>query len=253
MPMGMGKTSRSVTELELGLASPSYGGPGPTACQVELRVGALTRELSNRLVHQWHSRLAAHHQELVDLMRQTTRLLEDALAGLDGSSDQVRGELLELLTGNEYVDVQDIGALTVDGVELDVGLVVTRERNLCRLCSIANALDGDAIEAEIHAVLRVEVLEHKLHQAVVKVHAAEEGVSPRGDDLVDPSLDVDDRDVEGASAQVIDGDALVQSLAQAVDQRSRGRLVEDAKTSKPAMRPAVRTLARRFSLRRPER
>jgi hypothetical protein len=50
----------------------------------------------------------------------------------------------------------------------------------------------------------VEGLQDVLHQPVVEVDAAEEGVAAGGDDLEDLVLDVDDRDVEGAAAEVVD-------------------------------------------------
>ena len=46
--------------------------------------------------------------------------------------------------------------------------------------------------------------------------------------LEDALAQLQDRDVEGAAAQVVDGDLLVLLLVQAVGQRGRGRLVDDA-------------------------
>ena len=51
-------------------------------------------------------------------------------------------------------------------------------------------------------------------------------------------LDLDDRDVERAAAEVVDGDRLVEVLAEAVGERGGGGLVEDAHDLEAASLPA---------------
>ena len=63
---------------------------------------------------------------------------------------------------------------------------------------------------------------------VVPVVAAEVGVAVGGLHLEDAVADFQDRDVEGAAAQVVDGDLLVLLLVEPVGQRGGGRLVDDA-------------------------
>src|SRR6059036_2833724 len=63
---------------------------------------------------------------------------------------------------------------------------------------------------------------------LVEVLAAEEGVAVGRLDLEDALADLEDRDVEGAPAQVEDGDLLVLLLVEAVGERGRGGLVDDA-------------------------
>src|SRR6266480_4801460 len=46
-------------------------------------------------------------------------------------------------------------------------------------------------------------------------------------DLEDSLADLENRDVEGSTAQVVDGDRLVLLLVETVGQRRRGRLVDD--------------------------
>jgi 2-polyprenyl-3-methyl-5-hydroxy-6-metoxy-1,4-benzoquinol methylase len=50
---------------------------------------------------------------------------------------------------------------------------------------VADAGDGDSVVGQVDAVLCVEVLEHVLHDTIVEVDAAEEGVAAGGDDLED--------------------------------------------------------------------
>jgi hypothetical protein len=54
------------------------------------------------------------------------------------------------------------------------------------------------------------------------------GVAVGGEHLEDAVADVEDGDVEGAAAEVEDRDLLVLLLVQAVGQRRRGGLVDDA-------------------------
>ena len=64
--------------------------------------------------------------------------------------------------------------------------------------------------------------------ALVEVVAAEVRVAVGRLDLDDALADFEDRDVERAAAEVVDGDRLVLLLVEAVGQRRRGRLVDDA-------------------------
>ena len=62
----------------------------------------------------------------------------------------------------------------------------------------------------------------------VEVLAAEEGVAGGGDDLEHAVADLEDRDVERAAAEVVDRDLALDVAAEAVGERRRGRLVDDA-------------------------
>src|SRR3546814_3532304 len=83
------------------------------------------------------------------------------------------------------------------------------------------------------ALVLVELVDQVVDDALVEVLAAEEGVAVGRQHLelllaVDVG-DLDDRHVEGAAAQVVHGDLAVAAvLVQAIGQRGRGRLVDDA-------------------------
>jgi hypothetical protein len=63
---------------------------------------------------------------------------------------------------------------------------------------------------------------------LVDVVAAEVRVAVGGDDLDDVVADLEDRDVEGAAAEVVDRDDLVLLLVEAVGERRGRGLVDDA-------------------------
>ena len=73
-----------------------------------------------------------------------------------------------------------------------------------------------------------DVVEGDGDQQVVDVVAAEVGVAVGGDDLEDALVQLEDGDVEGAAAEVVDGDEAVLLLVEAVGERGGGGLVDQA-------------------------
>src|SRR6202012_3666070 len=64
--------------------------------------------------------------------------------------------------------------------------------------------------------------------AKVEVLAAEVRVAVRRLDAEDAFLDLEDRDIERAAAEVVDGDALARLLVEAIRDRGGRGLVDDA-------------------------
>ena len=89
-------------------------------------------------------------------------------------------------------------------------------------------LEGLAVVAQVDALVALELVGHPVDDALVEVVAAEEGVAVGGLDLEDAVAHVEHGDVEGAAAQVVDGDGLILLLVQTIGQRRSGRLVDDA-------------------------
>src|SRR5690606_15616613 len=67
--------------------------------------------------------------------------------------------------------------------------------------------------------------------------ATEEGVAAGREHLEDAIADLEDRAVEGAAAEVVDGESSVERAAETVGQGGRGRLVEDAEDLQPGELP----------------
>ena len=81
---------------------------------------------------------------------------------------------------------------------------------------------------DVDAGVFAELGDQPVHQHVIDVVTTEVGVAVGRDHLHDVVTDLEDRDVEGAAAEVVDGDDLVGFLVEAVGERRRGRLVDDA-------------------------
>ncbi len=123
--------------------------------------------------------------------------------------------------------------LAPGGVGGDVGQVDVRsghaaQLDLCLLGGLAQTLHGDLVAAEVDAVALLELGNQVVGDAGVEVVAAEAVVAGGGQDLDDAVADLEHGHVKGAAAEVVDHDLLVALLVDAVGQRGRGRLVDDA-------------------------
>ena len=78
-------------------------------------------------------------------------------------------------------------------------------------------------------VSRWNSLDQPVDDALVEVLAAQEGVAAGGAHLEQALRQLQDRDVEGAAAEVVDGHELPARVLEAVGQGGRGGLVDDAR------------------------
>ncbi len=81
---------------------------------------------------------------------------------------------------------------------------------------------------EIDAAVLLELVDDPVDRGVVPVVAAEVGVAIGGLDFENAVADFEHGDVEGAAAEVVDGDLFVLLLVETVGERGGGRLVDDA-------------------------
>ncbi len=128
--------------------------------------------------------------------------------------------------------------LRAAGVRRDEGQVDFRLRRrgqlfLGLLRRLLQALEGHLVLAQIDALLLAELVGEPVDDALVEVVAAEVGVAIGGLHLEDAIAQLQHGDVKGAAAEVVDGDALVLLLVEAVGQRGRRRLVDDAQHLQP--------------------
>ena len=150
------------------------------------------------------------------------------LVGSIGPLDEVAHHLLEL--GARQLDLQVLRArasavrngrlisVSVHRGQLDLGL----------LRRLLQALDDHLVLGDVDALVLLELGDQPVHDQLVDVVAAEVRVAVGRHDLDDLLADLEDRDVEGAAAEVVDGDEVVLALVEAVRERCRGRLVDDA-------------------------
>ena len=122
-----------------------------------------------------------------------------------------------------------LGAGCIGGDERQVDLAAhcAGQLDLCLLGSFLQALSGHLVLAQVDAVLGLEGIRHPVDDALVEVVAAQMGVAVGGQNFGNAVAHLDDGDIEGAAAEVVDHDLLVVFLIDAVCQRSGSGLVDD--------------------------
>ena len=224
------------------LACPSRGAASRSACAWMRRaqrhhlvgVDALMRLLlevvAHRVADDGQPGGAADQDDRVDVGGGHPRALQRLVAHLEGALHQVHHHPVELVlrrASGARSSTSPSGDWQMPG-HVDVGGAVAPHVDLRPLARLLEHLQAVLVLAQVEAVLGEEVLGEPGHDPVVEVVAAEVGVAGGGEHLEDVLADLQDRHVEGAAAQVVDADLLVDVLAEAVGQRRRGRLVDDA-------------------------
>ena len=125
---------------------------------------------------------------------------------------------------------QVLGTRGVGGDEgqVDFGLRRARELDLGLFGRFLQALQRQLVLAQVDALLLLELVGEVIDEAHVEVFAAEEGVAIGRLHLEHAVADFEHGDVEGAAAEVIDRDGAGVLLVEAVGERRRRRLVDDA-------------------------
>jgi len=140
-----------------------------------------------------------------------------------------------LVFGAGQLDGQVLGTGLIGGDvgQVDVGLLPGAELDLGLFRRLLEALQGQRIIAQIHPLLVLEGLHQEVDGALIEILTAQEGVTVGGAHLelvLAVHLgDLDDGDVKGAAAQVVDRQLLVAApLVHAVGQGRGSGLVDDA-------------------------
>ena len=195
---------------------------------VDGHVGLLTGELLDEGANRGDAGGAADEDHLVHVVEGELGVAEGVLDGHLASGDEVVAELLKLGAGEVGVDVLGAVGGGGDEGEGDGGVGGGGELHLGLLGSLGETLQRLLVLHEVHALSLLEVGGEPLDDALVKVVAAEEGVTRGGEHLEDAVANLEDGDVEGTAAEVEDEDGLVGLLLEAVGEGRGGGLVDDA-------------------------
>ena len=204
-------------------------------CLVGIHVPArfLAEEALDRILHPRHACLAAHQDDLVDVGSFQTRIFQRQTARLDGALDEIFHQGFELGTRQLQIEMLGTAGVRRDIGQVELGLLARGQLDLGLLRCLFQALHGQGILAQIHAVFFLELAGQIIDDAQVEIFSAQEGV-PVGGQHLELVLaldlgDLDDRDIKGAAAQIVDHDLAVAALlVHAIGKRRRGRLVDDA-------------------------
>jgi hypothetical protein len=203
---------------------------------IDARLGLLAEVLLHHLPHERHAGRAADEDDAVELRRRDSRDTHRVVAHRERTLDERTRELLERRARETEREIERRAGLAVCELfhaQVDLGL--ERELALRPLGGRAEALVGLRVVAWIEAVMREEGACHLLRDQHVHVVAPEERVAGSRDHLEHVARELEDRHVERATAEVVDGDALAPAAGRAVArapvavrERRRGGLVEDA-------------------------
>jgi hypothetical protein len=237
-----GKRSHVQEQQVLDVARQHAGLDGGAHRDHLVRVHALVRllaeEVLDELLDLRDARRSADEDDLVDLVRRHARVLQALAHGRHRALQEVPHELLELRAAQLQVQVLGAGGVGGDEGKVDLRLRGGGELHLGLLRRFLEPLEGHLVLAEVDALVLLELADDPLDDALVQVVAAEMGVPVRGLDLDHALADLQDGDVEGPAAEVVDRDRLVLLLVEAVGQRGRVGSFTMRRTSRPAMRPA---------------
>ena len=115
-----------------------------------------------------------------------------------------------------------------DEGQVDLGLRRAGKLDLGLLGRLLEALQRQLVAAQVDALFALELLGQVVEELHVEIFAAEEGVAVGRFDLEDAVAELEDGNVEGAAAQVVDRDGAVVALVEAIGQGRRRGLVDDA-------------------------
>ena len=147
--------------------------------------------------------------------------------GLHRALDQFIDQRLQLGAGELDIQVPRAGGIGRDVGQVDVGLGRVREFDLGLLGGFLQALQGEHVLGQVHTLVLAELGDDVVDDALIEVFAAEEGVAIGRQHLelhfaVDIG-DLDDRDVEGAAAEVEYRDLAVALAVLVQTEREIGR------------------------------
>ena len=141
--------------------------------------------------------------------------------------------LLELRARERHVEVLRPGGVGRDEGQADLGLRRAREVDLGPLRRLEQPLQRLRVRAQVDAAVALELVCQPVDDALVEVVAAEVAVAARRPHLDDAVADVEQRDVERATAQVEHEHGLLALLVEAVGERGGRGLVDDPQHLEP--------------------
>ena len=136
--------------------------------------------------------------------------------------------MFELRAGHGHVQVLRTRLIRRDERQIDVRRCGRGELDLRFLRRLFQTLQSHLVLGQIDALIFAELVDDPVDQALIDVVAAEMRVAVGRLDLDYALADLQDRDVERAAAEIVDGDRLILLLVQTIGQRRGGRLVDQS-------------------------
>ncbi|KFC13972.1 NAD-specific glutamate dehydrogenase [Cutibacterium acnes HL202PA1] len=204
------------------------GAEGHNLIGVDALVRILTSEFLDELGDSGHTGRTTNEDDLVDLRDVESSILHDGVERGAAALEEVGGHALELSAGQLLVKVERPGSTSGDVRQIDMSFRSLRQLNLGALGGLLQTLLGHLVGSQVDAVSVLELGDEPVDDALVPVVTAEVVIAVGGLHLENAVGDVEQGDVEGATAEVKDQDGLVLvGLVEAICQGGCGGLVDD--------------------------
>ena len=149
------------------------------------------------------------------------------LTGPTAPLHQILDQLLEFRARQLLDQMFRAGLIGRDERQVDVGLHHGRQLHLGLLRRLLQALQRHPVLTQVDAFVALELRHDPVNDPLIEVVAAKMGVPVGRLDLDDSFADLQDRDVERATAKVEYGDRFIRLLVEAIRQRRACRFIHD--------------------------
>jgi hypothetical protein len=188
--------------------------------------------LGHKLLDPRDPRGSAHQHHLIDVLGLELGRGQGVVHNLHRPQKEIVDHGDELGAGEGALEVLGPAGIHGDVRKGNPRLQARGKLLLCLFGGVPQPLHGLRIAAEVNPRFLFELLDEPVHDPAVEVITAKLGVSIRGDDLENALADLEDGDVEGPAAEVVDEDFLFALFVEAVGQGRSGGLVDDAEDLK---------------------
>mmetsp|Transcript_113992 Transcript_113992/g.157989 ORF Transcript_113992/g.157989 Transcript_113992/m.157989 type:complete len:497 (+) Transcript_113992:667-2157(+) len=202
---------------------------GNSLIGINTSVRLLAEEALNNFTNLRDSSGTTNEKNLIDLILGQTGILQAVLKGLNSALDKSVNETLEFCSGELHIKM--LGARVIESKiwDRDSGLGSRRKLDLGLLGSLSNSLDGTLIGADVHTTgLNLEFSSKELLEFHIEIFTTESSITVSGLNLKDTTADFEDRDIEGTTTEIVNGNDLTVSLIKTESEGSGSRLVDDS-------------------------
>ncbi len=175
-----------------------------------------------------HARHAANQHHFVDLTGGEPGILEGCLARRDRLLHQIVDQRFKFRARELQRHMFWPRGVRRDVGQVDLGLGGGGKLDLRLFRRLLETLQGQLVLLQVDALLLLELVGEIFDQTHVEILATKEGVAISGFDLEHPIADFQNRHVERATAEIVNGDDAGLFLVKAVGERRRRRLIDDA-------------------------
>src|SRR5690554_1457598 len=187
----------------------------------------LAEELLHRLLNEWDPGRTSNEDHLVDVRGRLLRVRERLFTGLKRALNQRLDHRLELCPGEPDIHVLRTRRIRGEEREIHLRLEFARQLDLRLLGGVLQALKDHLIVRDIDAGIAPKFLDEIIDDRLIDIISAELCITVGRDDVDDVTADLEDRNIEGPAAEVVNDDEVVILLIEAVSERGCGRFVDD--------------------------